>query len=102
MICRKKFIGVRNGGEEPENEEDFDNEVKKRLEKAPKLIPIYSHRYMPMLNNENPPIISICGTDVIYYGKDLHDFFEVEFGKKEQNSIEFGSINTIPFWSDIM
>lgn len=72
------------------------------MKKAPKLIPIYSHRYMPMIDNENPPIISIHGSDVIYYGEDLQDFFKVEFGEKDQNTIKFENINTIPFWTDIM
>lgn len=89
-------------GEEPENEEDFKFKVKKRLKKAPKLIPIYSHRYMPMFDNENPPIISVHGADVIYYGEDLQDFFKIEFGEKDQNTMEFEKINTIPFWTDIM
>lgn len=29
-------------GKEPENEEDYQNEVKKRLKKAPKLIPFWT------------------------------------------------------------
>lgn len=89
-------------GEEPEDEKNFDNEVKKRLEKAPKLIPIYLHRYMPMLGNENPPIISVHGADVIYMGKDLNDYFMVEYGEKKQTDISFNSIKSIPFWSDLM
>ncbi|MDD8048716.1 MAG: SMI1/KNR4 family protein [Thomasclavelia sp.] len=89
-------------GKEPENLESFKDEVKKRLAKAPKLIPIYSHRYMPMLDNENPPIISVHGGDVIYMGKDLYDYFMVEYGSKKQTEISFSSIKSIPFWSDIM
>ena len=57
---------------------------------------------MPMFDNENPPIISVHGADVIYYGEDLQDFFKVEFGEKDQNTMEFEKINTIPFWTDIM
>lgn len=98
----KEIYWCEDWGEEPENEEDFKDEVKKRLKKAPKLIPIYSHRYMPMIDNENPPIISIHGSDVIYYGEDLQDFFKVEFGEKDQNTIKFENINTVPFWTDIM
>lgn len=89
-------------GEEPEEEDDFDNEVKQRLEKAPKLIPIYLHRYMPMLDNENPPIISVHGADVIYMGKDLKDYFMVEYAMKKQKDINFNSIKSIPFWTDLM
>lgn len=89
-------------GQEPENEVDLKEEVLKRLKKAPKLVPIFSHRYMPIITMGNPPILSIHGVDIIYYGKDLEDYFKVEFGKKEQNSIEFDNIEPIQFWADIM
>lgn len=65
-------------------------------------MPIYAHRYMPMVLDENPPIISIHDIDIIYYGEDLEDYFNIEFGKKTQDRIEFQNITPIPFWSDIM
>lgn len=89
-------------GEEPEDEKAIVKEIRKRLEKAPKLLPIYAHRYMPIVLDENPPVISIHGIDIIYYGENLEDYFNVEFGKKEQNEIVFQDITPIPFWSDIM
>lgn len=55
-----------------------------------------------MIPEDNPPIISIHDVDIIYYGQNLEDYFEVEFGGKEQGKIEFENINPIPFWSDIM
>lgn len=89
-------------GEEPEDGENFKNEVKKRLEAAPKLIPVFSHRYVPMVSNENPPIISVHGVDIIYYGENIQDYFKIEFGEKDQNTINFENIYPIPFWTDIM
>ena len=89
-------------GEEPKDENSFKNEVKKQLKIAPKLVPIFSHRYMPIISSENPPVISVHGVDIIYYGEDLEDYFKIEFGEKDQNSIEFQNITPIPFWSDIM
>lgn len=89
-------------GEEPEDENDIAKEVRRRLKSAPKLLPIYAHRYMPMIIDENPPIISIQNIDVIYYGENLEDYFNIEFGEKEQNAIEIKNIVPIPFWSDIM
>lgn len=89
-------------GEEPKDEEIFKSEVKKRLRIAPKLVPIYAHRYMPIIVEENPPIISIHGGDVIYMGENIEDYFEVEFGEKKQNEINFSNIKPIPFWSDLM
>lgn len=89
-------------GEEPENEIDIALIVRERLKSAPKLIPVYGHRYIPMIPEDNSPIISIHDTDIIYYGQNLEDYFKVEFGGKEQGKIEFKNINPIPFWSDIM
>jgi len=69
------------------------------LAKAPKLIPIYLHRYLP----EEPPmsgnpVFSVMQTDVVYYGMDLADFFSKEF-----NIPSFSSPPTEPrqtrFWS---
>lgn len=89
-------------GKEPENEIDIALIVRERLKSAPKLIPVYGHRYIPMIPEDNPPIISIHDIDIIYYGQNLEDYFKVEFGGKEQRKIEFKNINPIPFWSDIM
>ena len=89
-------------GKEPESVEEKAAEVKKRLQKAPVLIPVYAHRYMPMVETDNPPVLSVHGTDVIYYGEDLADYFEVEFGHKKQEDIALERILPKPFWSEIM
>lgn len=91
-----------NWGEKPEDEKIIVQEIRARLKKAPKLLPIYAHRYMPIVLDENPPVISIHDIDIIYYGENLEDYFNIEFGKKEQNTIAFKNITPIPFWSDIM
>jgi hypothetical protein len=56
-------------------------EVARRyVDAAPKLIPIYSHRYLP---SEPPvagnPIFSVHQTDIIIYGINLWDYFGNEF-----------------------
>lgn len=89
-------------GEKPQDRENIAEEIKGRLKEAPKLLPVYLHRYMPMVLDENPPVISIHGVDIIYYGQDLKDYLKIEFGTKKQNTIEFHNIVPIPFWSDIM
>ena len=76
--------------------------VRQKLEKAPKLIPIFLHRYMPMLSKENVPVISVCNTDIIYYGENLVSYLEIEFGDRKQSDIEFNKIEHVPFWSDLL
>lgn len=92
----------REWGKEPECVNDRIRIVRNRLKNAPTLLPIFSHRYMPKTLDENPPVISVHGVDIIYYGEDLEDYFEIEFGEKEQCEINFQRIHTIPFWSEIM
>ncbi len=90
-----------NWGTIVEDEKKVDL-IKEKIKSAPKLIPVFSHRYMPMIDEDNPPIISVSDIDVIYYGENLCDYLDIEFGNKLQNEIDFEKISYIRFWSDIM
>ena len=89
-------------GNEPKNVHKRELVIKQHLENAPKLIPIYAHRYMPMIADKNPPIISVHGTDIIYYGENIEDYIAIEFGEKKQCAIDFQNIRPIRFWTEIM
>jgi hypothetical protein len=89
--------------------------ARRHVEKAPKLIPVYSHRYIPeepkMAGN---PIFSVHHTDIIYYGQNLWDYFEQEFGHHEEEwyggqryaewtSEEYHAVHRhIHFWSNLV
>ena len=67
-------------GSPPSALDDALNVASALTVKAPKLIPIYSHRMMP----DDPrkpgnPVFSVHQTDVIHYGHDLLDYFAHEF-----------------------
>jgi hypothetical protein len=71
--------------------------------RAPTLIPIYGHRYIP----EEPaasgnPVFSVYGTDIIFYGRDLKDYLEREFRHPEHRGPVTGQPRVIRFWSDIV
>jgi hypothetical protein len=72
--------------------------------RAPKLIPLLSHRYLPEQPHEaGNPVFSVFYTDVIYYGANLKDYFEREFGDWHIRSQPLPSkIKRIPFWSDLV
>src|SRR5690606_5214268 len=90
-------------GERPIDIEAAFQICRVEFSRAPKLIPIYSHRYIPSHPHESGnPIFSVYQTDIIYYGKDLEDYFKVEFEDKEHSKIEFNSIKKIPFWSELV
>lgn len=69
----------------------------------PKLIPIYSHRYIPEdPREEGNPIFSVYQTDIIYYGENLESYFEIEFGQKSYGSIDYSAIKPIKFWREFV
>lgn len=71
----------------------------KRLDKVPRLVPLFGHRYMsaapaPTLS----PVFSVYQTDVIYYGPDLLTYLRHEFlGEPPSKDVQV----RIPFWSDL-
>ena len=55
--------------------------VRHAIAAAPRLIPIYSHRYVPSAPcSDGNPVFSVYQTDIIYSGNDLADYFHHEFG----------------------
>ena len=93
----------KSWGNKPESIDECFNQLRILVSNAPKLVPVYVHRYIPDRPNEiGNPIISAHQTDIIYYGIDLEDYLKNEF---------FGPINDdklktptkrIDFWSDII
>ena len=45
------------------------------------MIPLYGHRYLPCGHSTyGHPVLSMWGTDIVYYGTDLVDYLHREFG----------------------
>lgn len=89
-------------GNEPKDSDELVDIVRHKLVFAPKLIPVFSHRYIPMCGGNNNPVFSVCGTDVVYYGSNIDEYLEIEFKKKKQQSIDFSKVKKIPFWSEVI
>ena len=71
---------VKDWGAKPESQEEKHRIAEKNYLLYPKLIPIYSHRFIPSRPLEvDNPIISVHQMDIIYYGYDLLSYFEDEF-----------------------
>ena len=66
---------------------------------VPRMIPVYSHRYLPAAL-AGQPVLSIYQTDVIHYGNDLLDWLNREFALGEPA----GSMArpTVAFWRDLV
>jgi hypothetical protein len=70
------------------------------LARAPRLIPICAHRYMPDSPvQEGNPVFSVWQTDIICYGTDLSRYLACEFKALTPEEAVAGSPRTIPFWS---
>lgn len=68
----------------------------------PKLVPIYSHRYIPSKPQQaGNPVFSVYQMDIIYYGYDLASYFANEFKFELSDNFEILTEPTvkIDFWS---
>jgi hypothetical protein len=73
-----------------------------QIRSAPKLIPLIRHRYLPAEPSESGnPVFSVYQSDIIYYGKDLEDFFKIEFSSTHQVPAA-EECRRIRFWSDFV
>lgn len=68
------------------------------LEDAPRLVPVYGHRYTPALPEAGLPVLSVVQTDVVVYGADIEEYLRREFGLK---TAEPSAARTVPFWSEL-
>jgi hypothetical protein len=61
---------------------------------VPRLVPVFSHRYLPAEPHlSGNPVLSVYQTDIIYYGSNLKRYIAHEFGNltREQASRTFAS-----------
>ncbi len=85
-------------GEKPDNLQDALDIAKAQMELVPKMIPIYSHRYIPQYKSEKSiPVFSTVGRDTIVFGKNVFEYLFREF--TDIKSISDGESAEIPFWS---
>ena len=74
---------------------------------APKMIPIFGHRYLPdSPHAAGNPVYSIYQTDIIVYGNNLAAYFVAEFGRDpggdRPHDVQPTHRPTTPFWSDFV
>ena len=99
---------MKDFGERPDDLQTALDIATTHIGKMPKLIPIYAHRFMPDdPHKAGNPVFSIHQTDIIYYGRDLEDYLENEFGNPKQPMEEAHGIaypppiRKIEFWSEL-
>jgi hypothetical protein len=91
-------------GEMPASPDGRKELLRSVVARAPKLIPLIYHCYLPERPHEaGNPVFSVMGCDVIYGAADLAEFFERQFaGFQRLNEPLRQPIKYIPFWSDLV
>ena len=107
-ICfdiENNFFWLDEWGERPASLEDAFVVAKNFVDKAPKLIPIFSHRYIPDAPNEiGNPVFSVYQTDIIIYGNDLESYLKIEFAKSNNlvPAVPMAGDKFIEFWTKLV
>lgn len=97
------FFWLESWGTKPKSHNERIQIARKHFETYPKLIPIYSHRFIPESSYESGnPIFSVYQMDIIYYGANLEDYFIEEFKLNNLKNIDKKSYKKIEFWTDIV
>lgn len=89
-------------GTKPESLDAQKHVATLRIKTWPTLVPLYSHRYMPAAPAPaGAPVFSVWQSDVIFYGDNLLDYLQREFGSIDPNSERTGTVGpeTCPPWS---
>jgi hypothetical protein len=91
-------------GETPWTAQAREQVLRDVVSRAPKLIPLIGHLYLPEQPHEaGNPVFSIVHTDAIYWGANLRDCFEREVGDRpSRREPRPSKIKYIPFWSDLV
>ena len=96
-------------GAKPSTAEAQEARVRELVNAAPKLIPVFEHRYLLTEPCEaGNPVLSIYQSDIIIYGVDLHDYFLADFGKligvesSQLTQVKLEAYQMIPFWGEFL
>lgn len=73
--------------------------ARRHLDEAPRLVPVYGHRYTPALPEPGLPVLSVMQTDVIVYGADLATYLRREFDLPNGDTAPVPA--PVPFWSSL-
>jgi hypothetical protein len=92
----------RSWGQRPAVTSEALRAARRHLGRAPKMIPVCGHRYLPAgRGSYGHPVLSIYQTDIIVYGTDLADYITCEFSRRFI-SADWTPPPMVPFWSDFL
>lgn len=91
-------------GARPDTPEAAVAVARRLLADAPRMVPIYAHRFLPAGRGTfGHPVLSMWGTDIIYYGADLVDYVNQEFEEpRPEHPDGWSPQATVSFWRDYL
>jgi hypothetical protein len=102
------WFDIENGswwpewGDRPAAEQERKEKFQAIFAHAPKLVPVYGHRYLPSEPHESGnPVFSVWQMDVIMYGANLDDYIHRESNPQSKGWPQPGDTNVkrIRFWT---
>ncbi len=89
-------------GARPDDPAERAAVLRRAVDAAPRLIPVFGHRYLPETPHEaGSPVFSVYQADIIVYGRDLAHYIRNEFEADPVNFALDGEVKTVPFWSEM-
>jgi hypothetical protein len=93
---------VASWGTRPATAAAAEKAAREHLAKAPVLVPLYDHRYLPAAPAPvDSPVFSVHRSDVSVCGLDLLDYVDVEFGDAQPPATVPADRPRLEFWSDL-
>ncbi|MER5927696.1 hypothetical protein [Streptomyces mirabilis] len=90
-------------GVRPAEIEAVRSVAEKQLAAVPQLVPLYAHRFLPAGGGTHGhPVLSIWGTDIIFYGEDLAEYISHEFEDGHEHAENRSPQATVAFWRDFV
>ena len=91
-------------GQRPDGISQALSTARQHLTRAPAMIPVYAHRYLPAGRGTcGHPVLSIWQTDIIIYGTDLAEYINSEFTDHHSRiSPDWTPPPMVPFWSEFL
>ncbi|RPD50409.1 hypothetical protein DNI29_06355 [Hymenobacter sediminis] len=128
-VTGRSKVWLKSWGERPAHDEDIKQIYSDWFEKAPKLLPLTSHRFIVSGQNLScRPVLSVWGADTIVYGWNLRSYllhelyshlnigeliydkgyagyyydFKEEVKHIFENDSMCNEVNSIPYWGEII
>lgn len=102
FAIKQQRVWLDEWGERPADRDAAVERGLRAFAAAPRLIPIYAHRFIPATPHESDnPVFSVYGIDIIHYGRNLADYVVHEFVPRSYlvGADIQGPFKVIPFWS---